>query len=78
MVYLDHRISIHAYSIEQHWWQSDVPKNEADDDDAKIMLALKQGVSHSFSKIIDMPVNGCPSLFRIDRAHQMDTSLSHA
>jgi hypothetical protein len=25
-----------------------------------------------------MPVNGRPSLFRIDSVHQMETSLSHA
>jgi hypothetical protein len=25
-----------------------------------------------------MPLNGRPSLFRIDSAHQMETSLSHA
>jgi hypothetical protein len=29
-------------------------------------------------KIIDTPVNARPSLFRIDSAHQMETSLSNA
>jgi hypothetical protein len=29
-------------------------------------------------KIIDTPVNGLPSLFRIDSVHQIETSLSHA
>jgi hypothetical protein len=31
-----------------------------------------------FEKFVDTPVNGRPSLFRIDSAHQMETSLSHA
>jgi hypothetical protein len=28
-------------------------------------------------KFDDMPINGRPSLFRIDSVHQMKTSLSH-
>jgi hypothetical protein len=30
------------------------------------------------SKFVNTPVNGCPSLFRIDSVHQMETFLSHA
>jgi hypothetical protein len=31
-----------------------------------------------FQKFVDTPVNGRPSLFRIDSVLQMETSLSHA
>jgi hypothetical protein len=31
-----------------------------------------------FQKFVDTPVNGRPSLFRIDSVHLMETSLSHA
>jgi hypothetical protein len=31
-----------------------------------------------FQKFVDTPVNGRPSLFRIDSVNQMETSLSHA
>jgi hypothetical protein len=31
-----------------------------------------------FQEFVDTPVNGCPSLFRIDSVHQMETTLSHA
>jgi hypothetical protein len=31
-----------------------------------------------FQELIDTPVNGRPSLFRIDNVHQMETSFSHA
>jgi hypothetical protein len=44
------------------------------------MLALKKGRSlcGSYSKILDMQVNGHPYLFRIDSVDQKETSLSHA
>jgi hypothetical protein len=31
-----------------------------------------------FHKLDDTPINGRPSLFRIDSVYQMETSLSHA
>jgi hypothetical protein len=31
-----------------------------------------------FQEFVDTPVNGRPSLFRIDSVHQMESSLSHA
>jgi hypothetical protein len=31
-----------------------------------------------FQELVDTPVNGRVSLFRIDNVHQMETSLSHA
>jgi hypothetical protein len=37
----------------------------------KLLVAL-------FQIFVDTPVNGRPSLFRIDSAHQIETSLSHA
>jgi hypothetical protein len=45
-----------------------------------MMLAHYQGglLCGSLSKTVDTPVNGRPSLFRIDSVHQMETSLSHA
>jgi hypothetical protein len=53
-----------------------VPKNEMslifkNDARSLAMLAL-------FQKFVDAPINGRPSLFRIDSVHQMETSLSHA
>jgi hypothetical protein len=59
-----------------------VPKNEM----TLMSLIFKndarslQGESFrgSFSKIVHTPVNGIPSLFRIDSVHQTETSLSHA
>jgi hypothetical protein len=38
----------------------------------------KRALCGTISKIIDTPVNGRPSLFRIDGVHQMETSLSDA
>jgi hypothetical protein len=31
-----------------------------------------------FQEFVDTPVNGRPSLFRIDNVHHKETSLSHA
>jgi hypothetical protein len=31
-----------------------------------------------FQKFVGTPVNGCPSLYRIDSVHQVETALSHA
>jgi hypothetical protein len=41
-------------------------------------LGVDSSLIGTLSKIIDMPVNGRPSLLLIDSVHQMKTSLSHA
>jgi hypothetical protein len=41
-------------------------------------LARRVTMWLSLEKIIDTPLNGRPSLFRIDSVHQMKISLSHA
>jgi hypothetical protein len=77
--YSDHRISVPAYAIEQQWYRgfkkwkviNVVFKNDA---------RSLHGVSlrGTLSKIIDTPVYGRPSFFRINSVHQIETSLSHA
>jgi hypothetical protein len=44
------------------------------------MLALNESCHYValFQELVDTPVNGRPSLFRIDSVHEMETSLSHA
>jgi hypothetical protein len=46
-------------------------KNDARSLAMRVTVAL-------FQEFVDTPVNGCPSLFGIDNAHQMETSLFHA
>jgi hypothetical protein len=78
---IDHRITIPAYAIEQEWWQLGVPKNEM-----SLLSLILNNDTHSlvkhyvalFQKFIDTPINGRPSLFRIDSVHQMEFSLSHS
>jgi hypothetical protein len=45
-----------------------------------VSLALGRGVQwwDMVEKVVATPLNGRPSLFRIDSVHQMETSLSRA
>jgi hypothetical protein len=62
--------------------QSDVPKNEMfvfkNDARSLARYVALGGLCGSRSKIVDMLVNGGPSLFGSDSVHQMETFLSHA
>jgi hypothetical protein len=46
-------------------------KNDARSLARRVTVAL-------FQEFVDTPLNGRPSLFRIDSVHQMKISLSHA
>jgi hypothetical protein len=43
-----------------------------------LVLYQDQSLRGTFSKIMETPVNGRPSLFPIESVYQMVTSLSHA
>jgi hypothetical protein len=80
---IDHKICIAAYAIEQQLWESVVPKKLKVINVIKVQkwcLLFSNACKYValFQKFVDTPVNGRPSLFRIDSAHQMETSLSHA
>jgi hypothetical protein len=72
-MFVSARISILAYAIEQQWWQSGVPKNEM-----SLVINFQKWCSlfckachyvALFQEFVDTPVNGRPSLFRIDSVH---------
>jgi hypothetical protein len=46
--------------------------------DARSFFSKECQLMALFQKFVDTPVNGRPSLFRIDSVYQMETSLSHA
>jgi hypothetical protein len=68
----DHIISIPAYAIEQQWWQAFQKKNVINFQKWCSLFSKACHYVAFIQKLVDTPVNGRPSLFRIDSVHQMD------